>query len=600
MIGTTLEYVNRARSSKARPLALFLMLSLMLHGLFFPQEWLLFSLALSGYVVLANSSGLNLETETDCVFGPTDVLFWGMFCFSVLGLAYPVKVKDGFLEALSWGIFWLVYRLGMRISAHKIAKQHLTQSIEWLAIVVALIGWLPWVTKVSGRLSSLFGYANAAATFLGAALLLCPATKLVRIFLGISLLGTGSRAGAALFLIIFTGQQLLIRLSSRPILPLRSRRQRGQVTLEAILAGIAGLALMMLYNKPAWENLTTGGFQSSSWMERLFYYKDGISLAWRAGGLPRAGGWMAFPTVQQLPYWTADPHSSLIHILLDQGLGGILSIGVWGAYLLAQAWKTWVKVSVPSARLEEEVEGTKVEVRVWGTLLFLVLHSFVDADFSFGALGVLFWMLLGSIQARDVLSRSFLTQGNKLTFLLRGKAMVLISLICCLLSGSALLKPTLFFEQEKVWNTQAAAERERNPAQSIALWNMSLSWDQTQISTRQELAELLLKRGNTDAGLKSVEEVLRWQPFDLAAYEWAQSVVWDAAEMQRSLHPKTATRLYLWVQGVPQEIEERNAVLAKREQALWVGYRDLVPSQHIKLLAEYARQRQLGLPLLRS
>ena len=127
----------------------------------------------------------------------------------------------------------------------------------------------------------------------------------------------------------------------------------------------------------------------------------------------------------------------------------------------------------------------------------------------------------------------------------------------------------------------------------MALWNLSLNWDQTQISTRREQAEFLLKRGNTDAGLKAVEEVLRWQPLELETYEWAQSVVWDAAEVQRGMHPETATMLYLWVEGVSRKIERRAAILSLSDQSLWHGYREFQVSQHIKLLAEYARQRQL-------
>lgn len=314
-------------------------------------------------------------------------------------------------------------------------------------------------------------------------------------------------------------------------------------------------------------------------------------MAWKAGGLPQAGGWMAFPTVQRFPYWTADPHSSFIHVMLNQGVLGIICVGIWSALTLAQVWKTRAKKCVSSLS-SQEVEGTKAEVRVWGALLFLVLHSLVDADFSFGALGVVFWMLFGSFQKRDEPPRSLFSKWNKLAVNLSSKGMFLLGLILCLVCGSLLLNPALL-EKEKIWNTQAHFEREQDPIQSIALWNMSLNWDQTQISTRREQAELLLKRGSPDVGLKAVEEVLRWQTYDLEVYEWAQSVVWDAAEVQRRTHPETATMLYIWVEGVPQKIEGRVTILSNSERLLWKGNRDFLPSQHIKLLAEYARQRQL-------
>ncbi len=571
MIGSTLQKVSRARSKRARFLALFLALSV-IEGLYFPKQLLIFGFALSIYVLLSYSNiRSNSVTETFSVFGLTDILLWGMLFFSLLGALHPIKVMDGLLEALSWGIFWFAYRLGVRISSNETEKQHLLHYIEWLAIVVALIGWLPYVSKVAGRLSSVFGYPNATAAFLGAVLLLYPHRKLMQIILGISLLGTGSRAGVGLFLAVFTGQQILLGFPAWR----RRFQKRGLKGLWVILLALVITVLMLRYNKPVWDNLTTAGFSSSSWQERLVYFKDGIRLAWNAGGLPQAGGLMAFPTVQSFPYWTADPHSSFIHILLNQGILGVLSVGLWISYSFTEAWKYR--------------EETKTQVRVWGALLFLGLHSLVDADFSFGALGFLFWMLFGILQKREKSTHPSLVKHN-LASNLTSKGMLVLSIILCLFSGSALLNPNLV-EKEQSWNRQAVQWREQDPAKSKALWDRSLNWDQTQVGTRREQADLLLSRGNVDAGLKVVEEVVHWQSHDLEAYEWAQSIVWDTAEVQRRMHPEKATMLYRWVESVPQRIEDRVAILTPTERLLWRGYQDFQPSEHIKLLAEYARQR---------
>ncbi|OLN33922.1 O-antigen ligase family protein [Desulfosporosinus metallidurans] len=595
MIGSTLQkQVSRARSNTARPLALFLTFCVVAHGLYFPQEWIIFGFALSGYFFLAYSyRRFKLDTGTSTAFGLTDALLLGMFFLSIFGVLHPVKVKDGLIEALRWGIFWLAYRLGNRISSDETAKEYLVQSIEWLAFVVAIVGWLPWVSKVAGRLSSVFGYPNATAAFLGAALLLYPRRLSVKIFLGISLLSTGSRAGVGLFLAAFGGQQLLFWLRSHrrsPILAIRQRLQtRGKGTgqrlrnLWVISLGVTGTVFMLLYYKPAWENLTAWGFSSSSWQERLAYFQDGINLAWQAGGYPRAGGWMAFPTVQHVPYWTADPHSSLIHILLNQGVLGILSLGIWGCYLLVHVWKTWKK-KLPKAQLQ-----------VGGALLFLALHSLVDADFSFGALGFLFWLLFGSFRQRNEYPNPLLLKRDKLAINLSSKGALGLSLILCLACGNALVNPSLL-EKEKSWNTQARHWSEQDPDQSIVLWNRSLNWDQTQIGTRREQAELLLRQGDINSGLKAVEEVLHWQPLDLEAYEWAQSAVWDAAEVQRHTQRETATVFYHWVEDVPQKIEKKVNNLTVAERLLWKNYRSFLPTEHIKLLADYARRRQLTQP----
>jgi len=579
--GSSLQKVSRARSNKeARLLALFLTLSV-LEGLYFPQELLIFGFALSFYVLLSYShSRFNFVTETASVFGLTDLLLWGMLLLTMLGLLHPIRVQDGLLEAMSWGIFWIAYRLGIRISSNETEKHYLVRYIQWLAIAVALIGWLPYVS-LAGRLSSVFGYPNATAAFLGAVLLLRPQSKLVQIILGVSLLGTGSRAGVGLFLVVLTGQQILLGIP--PVFEWRQRFQKsGLKGLSVIILALVSAVLMLVYNRSAWENLTTMGFSSSSWQERLVYFKDGMTLAWNSGGLPQAGGWLAFPTVQSFPYWTADPHSSFIHILLNQGVLGVLSVGLWISYSFVQGWKYWSK-SRP------DIEETRSQIRVWGAVLFLGLHSLVDADFSFAALGFLFWLMLGTIQKREEHIRLSIFK-HSLARNLSSKGMLVLSIILCLYSGNLLLNPTLL-EKGQSWNRQADQYRVQDPAISMALWDRSINWDRTQVSARQEKASYLLSRGNVDAGLKAVEEVIDWQAFNLKTYEWAQSIVWDTAEGLRRTHPEEATRLYRWVESVPKKIDGRVALLTPTDRLLWRGHKDFQPSQHIKLLAEYARQR---------
>lgn len=594
MIGASLQQDSRARSSTARLLALFLGLSVIIHGLYYPQEWLLFGFILSAHFTSSyRYERFNFVTEKYSAVGRTDFLLLGLILFSLLGILYPIKLTVGLLEALRWGICWFIYRLGLRISSDETGKKYLVQYIQWLAIAIAVIGWLPWVSKVGGRLSSVFGYSNATAAFLGAVLLLYPRRKLVSIFLVISLLGTGSRAGVGLFLIVLIGQQLLLWVLNRKF---DMRKKIASNYLRGLLVsmlGIAGTVLMLFYNKPAWENLTAWGFFSSSWQERLVYFKDGISLAWKASGLPQAGGWWAFPTVQHFPYWTADPHSSFIHILLNQGILGIISVGIWGSFTLAQAWKTWSRNPM-LIKSEMEFEESKARLGVWSALIFLMLHSFVDADFSFGALGILFWLLFGSLQRREeyLKAKALSSRRNKIFHSLSKRGMLSLSLIFCLICGGALLNPTVL-EREQIWNTQAVQWSEQDPNKSSTLWSRSLKRDQTQIKARRELAEHLLRQGKWDAGLKEVKEALYWQPYDLEAYAWAQSVVWDVAEERREVQPEMAMTLYRWVEDVPETIERRVANLNSLDRKLWQGHKDFLPSQHIKLLADYARQRQL-------
>lgn len=595
MIGTTLQnQVSRARSKTARPLALFLTLSVLSHGIYFPWEWILLGFILSGYTLLSYPYRVFRAGRRISCYGVTDALLLGMVFLSLLGLLYPVRVMDGIIEALKWGIVWLGYRLGREMAEDEAAKQELLRLIVCLAVLVAFIGWLPWVSKVEGRLSSVFGYANAAAAFLGAALLLYPRRLIIRVFLLTALLSTGSRGGVGLYIGLF-GVQQYFKWLSRHTIPsisvilrqMRAKRKpliRRWRVIGSFLVGLMGIAIVLFFNRPAWINLTAWGFTSSSWQERLVYFKDGLDLARQTGGYPRAGGWMAFATIQRVPYWTADPHSSFIHSLLDQGIFGILSLGIWGIFQLLRAWK---------ARKSKCLE-MNLQFRVGTALVFLAVHSLADVDFSFGSLGFLFWLLWGSFQEKN---EYFGSSSIRQKFMqnLSGKGAQGLCLILCLICGSALLKPEVL-EKEKNWNKQAVYWLDKAPDKSLEIWNRSLDWDQTQSGIRRQQAELFFRQGDIDSGLEAVEEVLYWQPLNLSAYEWAQSLVWDTAEKQRLTGRKTAFRLYAWVKSVPLKIEAKVSNLTPAERSLWKNSRSFLPSEHIRLLANFARQRQLTQP----
>lgn len=598
MIGTALQQDSRAGSRTERLLALFLGLALSIHGLYYPQEWFLVGFMLSGLIMMVycfrpGRMGLQIP------IGLTDCLLLGMVLASLLGMLKPVKLTDGILEALQWGIFWLFYRWGRSISFRGTAKGNFIRYIEWLAVAVAVIGWLPWVGKVGGRLSSVFGYPNATAAFLGAVLLLYPANIMVKILLGISLLGTGSRAGVGFFVLVLAGQYLLVSVNRTK--GFRSQFLGSGLSLEKIwrrshlkgllgvVIGCTGGAILFFYSPAAWNNLTAWGFSSSSWQERFVYFRDGIKIAREAWGFPQAGGWQAFPTVQAYPYWTADPHSSIIHILLNQGIIGVIGMGLWSGYTLLKERRVW-----RGGGYSKICEETVVRLRYNSALLYLALHSLVDADFSFGSLGILFWSLYGSMNRdqRDQPHKSFYSHPQRLRLGLRYRGVLGLSAVICLMCGSVLLNPKCL-EQEQVWNTQAAQWTSVKPDISAELWLRSLKWDQTQVKTRRDLAEHLLRNGHFDEGLKAVGDDLRWQAFDLEAYEWAQSVVLAAAEENWQKSPQKVLGLYRWVEEVPDMIAGRTANLSKFQQKLWPGYTDFLPSQHIRLLAEYARQRQL-------
>ncbi|GAB6172820.1 hypothetical protein JCM15765_22980 [Paradesulfitobacterium aromaticivorans] len=639
MIGTTLKKVSKARSSNERILAFSLWLSLLASGMYFKEAWFILGGILGLYALDKGILGfLTLRQEVQGSYdlrsrvprlrvelpalGLTDFVLLGMAGLSALGLLRPVQVEEGLIEVLRWLVYWLIFRLATEVRQEGYSSERLLVQVQWAAIAVAVLGWLPWAGLIwpappvseAGRLSSVFGYPNVAAAFFGAAFFLPGSNILFKAFLAVSFLSTGSRAALMAVLVV---------LALKGLKELGARRQGSAgaqavgpliriIKIILVSALIISVSVKLFPN--AWEHFRSWNPLSPSIGQRLLYYRDGLSLAWQAQGWPRAGGWLAFPTVQSLPYWTSHPHSAFIHILLNQGIMGLALMGAWAV----RAWR----------RLGAGAEK-------WA-LLFLVFHSLLDADFAFGALGLVFWLLSGLNETESSSLSFYQTARRGLSSarrnlpsarLLRAGIYVLAALYLLFLSGAALIQPDLL-NPGQVLSREAERLGPVAPRQSALLWQQSLRWDQTRISWRRHLAELELAQGDVGAGLRAVEEALAWRSFDLNAYEWAQGAVLKAADARSGLkgdklelaqkgtdsitslgvvEPKSALKmlepkpvaeseeilsLYRWAQAVPDRIEDKRGRISPFVGALWPEWANFRPTPVINFLAEYARDRQ--------
>ncbi len=682
--------VSKARSSQYRVLAFLLWVAALAHGLYFPREWL-------AVAVLAGGTGLWFCRNQwrpgrvpagigtwEIRIGKTDLLLFSMIIFSLAGLSQPMRVADGWLEAVRWAVYWLVYRYAWQ-TAGSGNGERLYRQIRAVALTGAVIGWFPVLNSiwsgsmpgVEGRLSSFLGYPNATAAFLGAVLLTGPTGsrgevktghsgikagiqrwmggRLSTGFLFLSFLGTGSRAGVSLLLltVVFSYFPVLLMRGRRLSAPaLRSkwyagwnrfRRHPAMIRVVALsLALICFLVLSNIMFGPAWRHLATWQWGDTSWVSRLVYYHDGISLAFAAKGMPRAGGWLAFPTVQHIPYSTTDPHSSVVRVLLNQGVFAILLLAVWFFNLYRRLGKA-LRVEKGGLKVGDGVIGRRA------ALLFLALHSCVDADFSFGALGILFWFLVGVSMFETIVSgvhdrrqaipetspldwriryswsesmtqlrvqNSFAAPFRRLMILLRhgntqgihaleprttnskSRFRGLAGAGCTLIisAGLVLIAADGAGSTGLIYNgltlaKAAVASQNANPQTSVELWRQALQQDQTQVDWRQSLARQLLIDRNYSQGVSEIEKLLAWQPFDLTAYEWAQAEVWQAAEQARTDGDPQAAGLYRWVVALPARMQAIAGHLTPGERRLWFGSADFAIPPHIKLIAQYAQER---------
>lgn len=628
MAGQSINRVNQARDSKVQSLAFILMVSIIFaHGVFFEQQWLLIGAGLAFIQFWDVWSGLPLRRQSKSEaltkrnsngsISLTDGLFLGLIGLSLLGLYHPVKSSEGWMDALRWFTLWMVYCQARWIQ-READQQRMLKWIKGAGVLLAIFAWLPQINlwaqgrglflMDNGRLSSFVGYPNALGVFLAAVLLLSSRWRTPQLLLFLTLLNTGSRASVALCLLIMAGREIFKQRRSgqkhrASFIKIRSkipeiRKKKEGIFWSGLL--ISASLFTLIYVKGPSQHLLNWAIQNSLG-ERLLYLQDGLKLAWLQKGIPQAGGWLSFPLVQHIPYWTTDPHSLLIRVLLDQGIIGVLILSVWLIIIIKQIIHVLNFPNPPRA-----MEGQAQEFYVLSALLFLVLHALMDTDFLFGTLGILFWTLLGmslpyekkrwkefnvdSLYIKRAKNRIYRLLPMYHNFNLKNFGVGLVYLFLGLtLLGAGVYSPWMDAQNSAEQAIKAAGSKQ----QILSILTESLSRDQTQLSVRRKIAGLELELQGAD-GLGAVETVLAWEKFNIRAYEWAQGLVFEEAERRRSTNPKEADILYQWSEKLPSRLKKLSPVNSF-ERLLWLGSANFQPSEMMTFLASKAEERQLTL-----
>jgi len=395
-------------------LTLIFVLSMICHGMFFSREWLVLGLILStGWLIFNRKSVLCFLHEAlpgvrqgrgkayKIFFDPRGIFFF-MIAFSLLGLINPIRNVEGWLEAFRWLIFLLVYLWGKKMRDSEEKKKKILKQLVWTAFICTLISFLPgsemiWLSSgppEAGRFALFFGYPNAAAVFLGCLILIMQKEKQINLLFQcvfiIGLIYSGSRSATFILLVFIV--ILLIKKATMNFQDHKTADSLGFLGLNLRNASqdrkslILILMLLLFWTLSPRFNFSLQhlmDWTDTSLNERIIYWLDSFRLAWSFHFLPQAGGWLAFPFIQTVPYWTLNPHSSFCNILLNQGLAGLLLLLIWSAKGL-------------TGYIKELVWGKDLSVICTkSAALYLGLHSLVDTDMSFGVLGILFWLLIG-------------------------------------------------------------------------------------------------------------------------------------------------------------------------------------------------------------
>lgn len=415
----------------------YILICILCHGMFFTREWLILGAFLLVYSFISWKSFFKIKSlfQGDSFQGKVSSVFHvvcfvfknpiGVFIllilFSLLGLFNAVRSVEGWLEAFRWFIFMIAYLWGKRLACECEVRDRVLNKIIWIALISTILSllpgseriWLPPHPPEEGRFAFCFGYPNSAAVFLGCQLILLLKDKkicmLFWLIFAISVVSTGSRA--ALILLTIFCVIIILKKRSLYVKSIRKTKRKesfgfstgidrtkwsNKVSRKTFL--IQGLTLIfmlillqqtLLHGQSSYHHLLD--WSESSFAERVVYYLDSIKIARVAHFLPQAGGWFAFPFIQNIPYWTNNPHSSLFLILINQGIIAVLILAIWAIKGITGYIKDLCRST--------DMGGFCLKTAA----LFIGVHSLIDVDMSFGVLGILFWLLIGMNNNREVI-----------------------------------------------------------------------------------------------------------------------------------------------------------------------------------------------------
>jgi O-antigen ligase len=158
-----------------------------------------------------------------------------------------------------------------------------------------------------------------------------------------------------------------------------------------VLVGVIVLAYMV--KAGGLQRFTQINFQDQGVLVRLYFFKDAVSIIKDnpligIGG----GGWDAvYLQYRTIPYIAREVHNFYLQTGVETGLVGLLGLAVIavGTVIL------FIRV-----RRQESEAGALGAVAVTG-LAVLALHAAIDVTMSYGAILLLFWVLLGYLRALD-------------------------------------------------------------------------------------------------------------------------------------------------------------------------------------------------------
>ncbi|MHA7965777.1 O-antigen ligase family protein [Paenibacillus sp. CAU 1782] len=194
-----------------------------------------------------------------------------------------------------------------------------------------------------------------------------------------------------------------------------SSRKLSTIFMPALIvvAGVAGAALLIgspavrsLLPEQLADRVANINFQQHSVLERITFYKDGLSAASDYPMLGAGGGaWQAmYEQYQNNPYESRQAHSFYIQVLVEVGWIGLIAL----LALLGYIYFLYIRSHIR----HPELRGSHFVFFIMS--VSLLLHSAIDFDMSYVYIGALVFVSLGCMLA-PYASKLAITRFNALT-----------------------------------------------------------------------------------------------------------------------------------------------------------------------------------------
>lgn len=279
----------------------------------------------------------------------------------------------------------------------------------------------------------------------------------------------------------------LIELLAQAILKLNINPKVAGITIAAIalfgvlaIAFVPGLAQkvvpLFILERARDINLSTHAVQ-----ERFAFYIDGFKIIkdfpiFGVGG----GGWPSiYFKYQSYLYWSTQPHSYIMQVLIENGVLGLAALIFLGY--------SFIKICISNFKLNKENAQMRIiSLGITMAASSILLHSIIDFDLSLSAISIILWSMLAIISSIYSLTvkENVSPKAKRGAYRLSPYAAMIAGILFLFITSSLIIANT--YAMKGIRYVKA-----NNYKEAVRMFKIAKSFDPLNVSYRVDYANLL-------------------------------------------------------------------------------------------------------------